>query len=70
MPITLYSWRRKDPRTGRWRELRWKMTDEDAQAWAAKEGAELEKVLNSAETRIDIDGRQQGGAPYPSWQPE
>ena len=58
MPITLYSWRIKDPRTGRWRVLRWKMTEEDAQAWAKKEGAELEKVPNSEETRTDVDGRQ------------
>lgn len=50
-PITLYSWRRKDPGTGRWRVLRWKMTDDDAREWAAKEGAELERAPNSEEVR-------------------
>jgi hypothetical protein len=56
VPLTLYSWRRKDPSTGRWRLLRWKMGDEEARLWAEKEGAELEKVPNSEEVRVD--GRQ------------
>jgi len=55
--LVLYSWRILDPRTGRWRTLRWKMTDEEAQAWAQREGAKLERVERSAETRTDVDGR-------------
>jgi hypothetical protein len=58
MSVTLYSWCRKDPRTGRWRVLRWKMDDEEAHAWAKAEGAELEKVPNSEELRVNLDGRQ------------
>lgn len=54
----VHSQRRKDPRLGRWRELRWKMTDESAREWAEREGAELEKVPNSVEVRTDVDGRQ------------
>lgn len=57
MSIMLHSWRRKDPHTGRWRVLRWKMTEEDAKRWASKEGAELEKVLGSDETRADVRGQ-------------
>jgi len=57
MPLTLNSWRRKDPRTGRWRVLAWKMTDENARQWAAKEGAEIEKVPNTEEVTTDVSGR-------------
>jgi len=52
--LTLHSWRRKDPRTGRWRVLRWKMTDNSARQWAEKEGAEIEKVPGSEEIRTDV----------------
>ena len=51
MPLVLYSWRRKDPRTGRWRALRWKMTDADAAAWAKREGVEIEQIPGSREER-------------------
>ena len=57
MRITLYPWRRKGPLTGRWRVLRWKMTDEDAKQWAEKEGAELEKVPGSDKVRSDAWGQ-------------
>ena len=56
MPLTLYSWRRKDPHTGRWRLLAWKMTEDDARRWAAKESAELEKIPNSEEARTAVSG--------------
>ena len=56
MSIAVYSWRRKDPRTGRWRVPAWKMTDDDALRWAAREGAELERVAGSEETRTDVGG--------------
>lgn len=54
VPITLHSWRRKDPKTRRWRVLGWKMTADQAKDWAAKEGVELEMVDGSAETREPI----------------
>lgn len=54
MTVTLYSWRRKDPRTGRWRALRWKMTEDDVRQWAAMEGAEIQKVSGTDETRADL----------------
>lgn len=55
--INLYSWRRKDPRTRRWRVLRWKMTVEDAKRWAKQESAEIEQIPNSEEIRTDVSGR-------------
>ena len=55
MAITLYSWRLKEPRTGRWRLLRWKMTEDDARQWAAAEGAELERVEGSEEVRTPVE---------------
>ena len=61
MPLVVYSWRRKDPRTGRWRLLRWKMNDGDAQAWAKMEGAELERVEGSAEERTPTTGAMPSG---------
>jgi hypothetical protein len=33
------------------------MTDEHAQMWAAKEGAEIERVPNSEEARTDVRGQ-------------
>jgi len=48
----LHSWRMKDQRTGRWRLLRFKLADQDAKAWADKEGVELQKVEGSAERRL------------------
>ena len=54
--ITLYSWRRKDPRTGRWRKLAWKMSDEDAKRWAIREEAQIEKIPNSEEVRTAVSG--------------
>jgi hypothetical protein len=56
MLITLHFWRRKDLHTGRWRVLAWKMTDDDARRWAAREGAEIEKVPNSEEARTAVSG--------------
>ena len=56
MPLTLCSWRRKDPRTGRWRVLAWKMTEDDARRWASRESAELEKIPNSEEARSAVSG--------------
>jgi hypothetical protein len=45
------SWRIKDKRAGRWRTLRWKMTDADAAQWAAREGVEIEKLPGTDEER-------------------
>lgn len=56
MQLTLNSWGRKDPRTGRWRVLRWKMTEDDARQWAARESAEIEKIPNSEEVRTAMSG--------------
>lgn len=65
MPITQYRWRIKDKRTGRWRELRWTMAPEEAAAWAAAEGAEIEQVENSAEVRHDVAGERAWGPNRP-----
>ena len=56
MLLTLYSWRRKDRLSGRWRILAWKMTEDDACRWAARESVELEKVPNSGEARNTVSG--------------
>ena len=56
LPLTLYSWRVLEP-NGRWRVLRWKMTEENARAWVKREGRKLERVEGSEETRTDLDGR-------------
>jgi len=54
--IIFCSWRRRDPHTGRWRVLAWKMTEDDARRWAAKEHAEIEKIPNSEEIRTAVSG--------------
>ena len=56
MLVTLYSWRRKDPRTGRWRKLTWRMTEASAAEHAKVYGVELEKVAGSEEVREDLRG--------------
>ena len=61
MGATHFLWRVREPRTGRWRVLRWKMTAAAAAAWAASQGViEIEKVEGSAETREDHYGRGYG----------
>ena len=44
--VTLWQWQIRQP-SGRWRLLAWRMTDEDALAWASGEGKELRKVPGS-----------------------
>ena len=57
MPITLYSCRQKDLSTGRWRVLRWKMTEPDAAEHARVYGVEVEKVPGSEDVREDLRGQ-------------
>jgi len=52
----LHSWRMKDQRTGRWRVLRFKLSDDQAREWAEKDGAELEKVPSTEERREGSGG--------------
>ena len=47
--------RSKNPRTGRWRTLRRRMTDEDAARKAEINRLELEKVQRSAEGSVSDD---------------
>ena len=47
----LYSWEIQDG-SGHWRRLEWKMTDEEAVAWALLAGAEARKIAKSAEPRV------------------
>ena len=56
-PVILYKWRIRHKPTARWRQLRWMMTEEQAAAWAAKEGVEIEMVEGSREEHYDVDGR-------------
>jgi len=56
MSITVYSWRIRDMRTGKWRTLRCKMTERDALDWATMESVELEKAAALARTgRQSVD---------------
>jgi hypothetical protein len=57
-PLKVYSWRVKDEtspwrkKRNPWKELRWKMTEEEARAWAKNNGhAEIERVEGSEEVR-------------------
>ena len=56
MVVTLYSWRHKDPCTGRRRVLRFKLSDDQAREWTEKESVELEKLPNSDEHRKSSEG--------------
>jgi hypothetical protein len=56
--VTLWQWQIRQS-TGRWRLLAWRMTDDDALAWAAGEGKELRKVPGSE--RIYQPERRTGG---------
>ena len=56
MVVTLHSWRTKDQRTGRWRLLRFKLSEKDAKEWAEKEHIPLEMVPNTAERRVGSEG--------------
>jgi hypothetical protein len=52
----LHSWRMKDPRSGRWRQLKFKLSDDDARKWIEKEGVELEKIASTEERRHGSEG--------------
>ena len=56
MIIPLCSWRRKDPRTGRWRVLAWNITDEDAKRWRTREKAQIEKLPSADAVRTAVGG--------------
>src|SRR5262245_51853297 len=43
MPLVLWFFEEKDKR-GRWKRLTWRMTDEDAQRYMGKHGAELGRM--------------------------
>ena len=60
-PVVTYRWVAKEPHTGRWKELTWSMTEEDAAEWARKEGTSIARINGSKEVRTDVDGRH-GGA--------
>ncbi len=56
-PVIVCSWRVRDPRRkSGWRELHWKMTPTDAQAWAEKNAAELAPVPGTEEARFPLEG--------------
>ncbi len=66
LSITVYASRIKDQRTGRWRKLRWKMTEDHTREWSAKEGVAIEKLEAGAEVRQPINMlplRDQSGEP-------
>lgn len=48
--LTLWQWQVRQE-NGRWRLLRWRMTETNAAAWAAREGKELRQVPASAQVR-------------------
>lgn len=58
METTVFQWQVRQP-TGRWRLLAWRMSEELAGAWAAREGRALRKVPGSEEIRR-VDPRPGG----------
>lgn len=56
MSDTYWQWRVLE--SGKWRTLRWRMTEEDALKWS--EGRPMEKVPNSAEARTNRSGQGWG----------
>ena len=50
MPLVLWFFEVKTAR-GRWRQLRWMMTDEDAEQYAARNSVELRKLEHTREER-------------------
>jgi hypothetical protein len=64
-PLKVYSWRIKDEtspwRNKRkpWRELTWKMTEEDAAAYGRKHALDIQRVEGSEEIRPPV-GETQG----------
>lgn len=52
--VILWKWRVLNPETSRWRELTYRMTEEQAQQKAAREGVRLERIEGSAEERTPI----------------
>ncbi|HWI15357.1 MAG TPA: hypothetical protein VNT02_13930 [Burkholderiales bacterium] len=56
--VTLWQWQVKQT-TGRWRLLAWRMTEELAAAWMARQAKELRKVPGSAQ--VHQPERRTGG---------
>ena len=48
-------WEMKVASTGQWRQLSWRMTEEDAEAHAKRSGVELRKVEGSREELPNLD---------------
>ena len=58
-------WRREvrdEKRRSGWRELTWRMTEDQAAAWARANTTEVRRVEGSREERRDVDGRYPGAA--------
>ena len=62
MPLVLWFFEEKTA-SGRWRRLRWMMTNEDAERYAAKNNVELRKLDNTREERLNLWG--DGGSIVP-----
>lgn len=56
-PVEKWLWVAKEPRTGRWKELTWMMTESEAAEWARKEGTSIARIKGSKEVRTDVEGR-------------
>lgn len=69
--ITVWKWEVKDARRrSGWRLLTWRMTEEDAAAWAVKNG-EVRRVEGSSEERAVVQAagpdRYGENSPLPPW---
>ena len=61
-PTITWRWVAKESRTGRWKELTWRMTEEDAAQWSAANGhCAMARINGSRQEHTDVDGRH-GGA--------
>ena len=56
MAVAWY-WEMKVASTGLWRQLSWRMTEEDAEAHAKRSGVELRKVEGSRQELQEINER-------------
>ena len=59
--IITWKWLARDPRTGRWKELSWGMTEEQAAKWSINNGCtQIARISGSQEehggTYLGLDG--------------
>jgi hypothetical protein len=54
--VIKWKWRARGKLNREWRELSWRMSEQEAAAWSKSEGREIERIEGSAEVRTDLRG--------------